>query len=344
MGDPVVAMDEGADGNQEVLTYTISGGTDASSYAIDGATGQVRVGATANLNIETPPTTQTEPPQPDANPTDEITVRATDPTDRYADVTVTINVTNVDENPIIVTGLASHQPAENSHQPTPDLDLDSPYTAWDPEDGTDLEWSVTGTDRARFDISQTGQLSFKAAPNYESPTDSGRNNSYDIAVTATDSAGNTGSRTVTVNVGNDQEDGSISLSNRGARVGTSLTARLTDDDRVIGRVEWTWAGATTTVRMGGVSDTYAPHCSLMPDRTLTITARYKDGEAGDAEQTARPDPQPSGSPYKSNATPTTPVLLGPKDNNDTVTLRLLSTIVENNQAGPYRLVDLMRVH
>ena len=328
VGAPIVAMDEGADGNQEVLTYTFVPGNDASSYEIDGSSGQIRVGANANLNIERPPTPDTIPGQPAANPEDVVVVRATDPTDRYANVEVTINVTNVDESPIITTGLPTYTPNENSHEDSPTLTLGNEYTAWDPEDDT-IEWSVSGTDRARFAISQSGQLSFKEAPNYEAPTDSGRNNSYEIAVVASDSEGNTGSRTVTVNVLPVPEPGSIALSNRGARVGTALTATLTDDDGVIGRVTWTWSGnGTPTEVMGGNSNTFTPHAGY-DGGTLTIIASYKDGGPGDTLQNTSPDPPPNGV-VQTNATPTTPVF----QNSDNDTIRSAEvTIEENNQPG-----------
>jgi len=54
-------------------------------------------------------------------------------------------------------------------------------------DGDTLTYGVTGTDSSKFDVnSSTGVLSFKTAPNYESPTDSGTNNTYDISVTVSD--------------------------------------------------------------------------------------------------------------------------------------------------------------
>ena len=266
IGAPITATDEGADGNQEVLTYTLSDG-DSSSYRVDSASGQIRVAPGVTLNHET-------------NPSDEVTLTATDPTDRTSSVTVTINITDINENPV-VTGDATHNFEEID---TASLTLGT-YNATDVDVGDEasLRWSVSGTDRNIFDITGAGpsaQLSFKERPDYEAPADSGRNNTYELTVVATDTKGGSGTRNVTVAVRNDNEDGEITLSNRGARVGTALTARLSDPDRIIGNVEWTWTfqGHDPVVRSGGSTNTYTPLADHADD-ALTITADYTDGEA-----------------------------------------------------------------
>jgi len=64
-------------------------------------------------------------------------------------------------------------------------------TATDADAGATLTYSISGgTDAAKFTInSSTGALSFITAPNYESPTDSGGNNVYDVLVTVKDNNG-----------------------------------------------------------------------------------------------------------------------------------------------------------
>ena len=56
--------------------------------------------------------------------------------------------------------------------------------AVDPE-GDDLTWTLDGTDADDFDIA-AGALTFKTPPDFEAPTDSGRNNGYDVTVQVTD--------------------------------------------------------------------------------------------------------------------------------------------------------------
>jgi len=69
----------------------------------------------------------------------------------------------------------------------------------DPE-GTTLGWSLGRTDAALFNISSTGAVTFRAAPNFEAPADAGGNNVYDITVTASDGALSSTARPVAVTV------------------------------------------------------------------------------------------------------------------------------------------------
>jgi hypothetical protein len=61
-----------------------------------------------------------------------------------------------------------------------------------------------GSDQARFSLatndSTTSTLSFASAPNFESPTDFGSDNSYQVVLRALDAAGNAGYETVTATV------------------------------------------------------------------------------------------------------------------------------------------------
>ncbi len=69
-----------------------------------------------------------------------------------------------------------------------------------------------GADQAKFSISSAA-LSFATAPNFESPADTGANNTYIVEVTATDAAGNTDTQTITVTVTNVNE-GAIAISDQ----------------------------------------------------------------------------------------------------------------------------------
>ena len=52
--------------------------------------------------------------------------------------------------------------------------------------GTVLTWSLSGTDADLFNISNSGAVTFRAAPNFEAPADAGGNNVYEVNVTASD--------------------------------------------------------------------------------------------------------------------------------------------------------------
>ena len=98
VGDPVTATDP----EDDTLTYAL-GGDDAASFAIDPATGQISVGEGTELDFESEMTTYT------------VTVTATDGEGLYDMVTVTINVTDVnDQMPMFADDTAEFSVAENS--------------------------------------------------------------------------------------------------------------------------------------------------------------------------------------------------------------------------------------
>ncbi len=70
-----------------------------------------------------------------------------------------------------------------------------------------VTYSISGgADASKFTInSSTGALSFITAPNYESPTDSGGNNIYDVIVTVKDNNGGADSQSIAVTVTNTNE-------------------------------------------------------------------------------------------------------------------------------------------
>ncbi|URM27684.1 VCBS domain-containing protein [Pseudomonas frederiksbergensis] len=114
--------------------------------------------------------------------TDTFTVLSADGT--ATSVTVTINGSN--DSPTITSNgggaTASVSVAENSTVVTTMAATDADLPA------QTLSYSIVGgADAAKFSIvSGTGALSFVSAPNFESPTDSGTNNVYDVIVRASD--------------------------------------------------------------------------------------------------------------------------------------------------------------
>ena len=189
VGKPVMADDP----NDDTLGHMLSG-PDAGSFKIDQTTGQIRVGADAELDHET-------------KPTHTVTVTATDPHNASDTITVTIHVTDVDEAPQIfegslkVEGLSSVEYAENR------TDAVATYMAR----GTDADsarWSLSGDDRSAFTISG-GMLRFRESPDYENPADMGGNNTYMVTVEANVVGNNPAMRTVTVIVTNEIELGTL---------------------------------------------------------------------------------------------------------------------------------------
>ena len=128
-----------------------------------------------------------------------LSVRASDGRN-YGYLEVTVTVEDVNEPPTITTtSWTSFTYRENG---TAALYT---FRATDPE-GSAIEWSLSGTDDDDFAISETGVLSFASPPEYESPSDSGRDNVYEVTIVARDDSFNSGTLDVVVTV-TDQDEG-----------------------------------------------------------------------------------------------------------------------------------------
>ena len=92
---------------------------------------------------------------------------------------VAITVTNENDNAPTFTSPATASVAENQASAYGAVATDA--------DGDPLVYSLSGTDAALFTIiPDTGEVSFRAAPDFEAPGDDDGDNVYDITVTASD--------------------------------------------------------------------------------------------------------------------------------------------------------------
>ena len=142
--------------------------------------------------------------------------------------------------------------------------------------GGNLTYSLENAGTSHFAIgSSTGQLMSGAPLDYESEE------SYTVKVIASDGS-RSGSITVTVNVTNLDERGTVELSWKQPQVSTALTASLTDLDDTVSGLTWQWSRADT--KNGSYSDVNgATSASYTPvdddvDKFLRATASYTDGE------------------------------------------------------------------
>ena len=211
------------------LTYSIAG-TDSVLFNINSVTGAVSFKASPNYEA---------PTDSGHNNVYDITVKASDGTNT-ASQAVAITVANVNEAPT-VTSAATASVAENT--------AGTVYTvaATDPDAGTTLTYSLSGTDAALFNINATtGAVSFKASPNYETPTDAGANNVYDVTVKASDGT-NTTSQAVAITVTNVDE----------APAGITVTGPLSVQETVGsgGTIGTAYAPGTTQPVVATLSDT-----------------------------------------------------------------------------------------
>ena len=160
IGDPVSATDaDPADGS--LLTYSLTG-PDAASFEIVRATGQLLTKAPLDHEDKASYT---------------VTVTAVDPSLMPAIISVTINVNDVDEPPV----LAGPDVVDYPENGTDEVET---YIATDPE-GVSITWSLEGDDKDLFNISG-GELTFIASPDHDAPADADGNNIYMVTVTASD--------------------------------------------------------------------------------------------------------------------------------------------------------------
>ena len=265
VGDPVVADDA----NNDILTYTL-GGTNADAFEIDPATGQITVGDDTELNFE-------------GTPSYTVTVTATDPAGANAEITVTINLVDDENEPPAITGTvpASFNEGIEGSPLTGGALTVVTFTADNPNDASPITWSLSGEDAGDFTITD-GDLTFIVSPNYEMPHDADGDNVYKVTVSATDADRNRGEMEVEVKVANMEEDGTVTLSALQPRVGIALTASLTDIDGGEINVEWQWSNNADID--GATSDTYTPTSDDQGD-TLTAKAMYTDAQG--PEKTAQ---------------------------------------------------------
>ena len=107
--------------------------------------------------------------------------------------------------------------------------------ATDSDNDPITRWSITGgADSTIFNLTNGGELSFNAAPDYENPIDSGADNSYMVEVTASDGTDHSTPKTITVNVTDvDEPPGAptdLSVSTNEDNPTTALDVRWTAPD------------------------------------------------------------------------------------------------------------------
>ena len=204
-------------------------------WRLSGAdSGEFDISASGDLTFKAPPDFEA---RADANRNNlyEVTVEAYDG-GLTGSRAVTVRVTNVNEAPVVSLP-DSRDFAEHTRGDVADYDADDP-------EGDNVIWSLTGDDRGAFDISASGNLTFKAPPDFEARADADQDNRYEVTVEAFDGK-NTGAREVTVSVTNVEEAGTVALSSPRPQTDYGLAATLTDPDGSITALVWTWERSQT---------------------------------------------------------------------------------------------------
>ena len=186
--------------------------------------------------------------------------------------------------PAFTTEEITHEVAENS--PANTNVGEAIPAATDPDDD-ELTYSMGGTDAASFAFNASSrQITVAAGTTLDYETKS----SYSVTVTATDSKNAAGTITVTIQVTNVEEPGTVSFDSATPAVGTALTATLTDPDGGVTSLTWTWARADTQSGTyadipGAASASYAP-MDGDAGKWLKATASYADGHGGSKSASA----------------------------------------------------------
>lgn len=112
-----------------------------------------------------------------------ITIVATDSLGASTSANYTVYVFDIDETPVISSNLGGSKASISVDENTKAV---TKVVASDP-DGKAITYSIIGSDVDLFKIdAKTGVLSFKSAPDFETPKDWGKNNVYDVTVVASD--------------------------------------------------------------------------------------------------------------------------------------------------------------
>lgn len=177
LGDPFSATDE----DEDTLTYSLSG-TDAASFSLDSTTGQLKTN---------------EPLDYERKTSYSVVISVSDGKGGSDSITVTINVTDVDESltnnpPVFTEGeLATRTIAENT---LPGVNIGEPVSATDADEDT-LTYGLSGTDATAFGFdNSTGQLQTNTPLDFETkPT-------HVVTISVSDGQGGSATITVTINV------------------------------------------------------------------------------------------------------------------------------------------------
>ena len=199
-------------------------------------------------------------------------------------------VTPANRAPVFSEGAsAARSVAENSAAGTA---VGRRVTAVDP-DGSRVTYSLVGGDTELFNIDlATGQISVAQGTSLDFEA----KDSYIVSVRARDPSGSRDTISMTINVTNVDEDGAVTLSPEQPKIGTELTAALTDADGGVSDANWRWERSqdnmTWTAISGATSNTYTP-VEADEGNHLRATVEYTDGHgSGKRAQLAFADPVP----------------------------------------------------
>ncbi len=223
-----------------VISYAITGGLDQALFSVGSGTGVVTFNSAPNFEA---------PSDSDTNNIYELEVTVYD--DGVANAMKMISVTVTDESDApVISSSATPSVNEGSTTVTTVVAIEE-----DANDG--VVYSLTGgVDQALFSIGAgSGVLSFTTAPDFESPTDSGVDNIYNVQVTVEDSTRQSDVQDLTITV-NNINDAPVITSNGG---GISANVSMAENQTV---------ATTVVIQDDDSSDTHSFSISGGDDASL----------------------------------------------------------------------------
>ena len=199
----------------------------------------------------------------------EVTVRASDGR-YYGTLDVLVTVEAVDEAPEF-----QRNTQDSFVYPENGASAIDTYRATDPE-GSAVAWDLSGTDSSAFSIGKTGVLTFNSPPDYEAPTDSDRNNVYELTVEASDEQSNPARLDVTVTVTNLTDARAIIRGT--AQVGRTLTAEtsgIPDEDRS-DKVDFSYQWLADETDVEGATDSTYEITEKDEGKTIKVRVTFTD--------------------------------------------------------------------
>ena len=171
--DSIIYTASATDADDEALTYTLSG-TDSIHFNLDSASAQLSFKQSPDF----------EDPQ-DSNQDNnyELVISVTDNT-HSTSVDLNVSITNLNDNsPTFSNANPETISVQENTSATTIL-----YTASATDaDGDTIAYSLTGIDSSHFSLdSSSGELSFKSAPDHETPLDQDADNDYQLSISAAD--------------------------------------------------------------------------------------------------------------------------------------------------------------
>ena len=254
------------------LAWSKAGGADAGQFTLSTA-GDLAFAAAPDYE---------NPDDADGDNVYEITVQVSDGDNTdTADLSVTLE--NVLELLTELTGPSSTDYAENGAVRV------ATYTASSEADRDGIAWQLGGDDAEhfsidnplgvlRFHIDPVDPSLFLQPPDFEAPVDDDDDNVYEVIVFAQAGSALT-LKSVFVTVTDENEAGTLTLSSSRPRLGTALTATLSDPDTVSATVMWQWersAGRNTWVVIDGAEAASYTPTAADGENYLRATASYTD--------------------------------------------------------------------